>query len=95
MPVRVLLLVSAVGGNTPMTSFLDDQFFETHVLVTEYYDPKVPLPPHDVVFNSVGDADICRAGSLEAACMVVKSAYSAGRSSIIRSPCSRLAGYRM
>jgi Tetratricopeptide repeat len=71
MPVRVLLLVSAVGGNTPMTSFLDDQFFETHVLVTEYYDPKVPLPPHDVVFNSVGDADICREG-LEAACMVVR-----------------------
>ena len=70
-PVRVLLLVSAVGGNTPMTSFLDDQLFETHVLVTEYYDPKVPLPPHDVVFNSVGDADICREG-LEAACMVVR-----------------------
>jgi hypothetical protein len=70
-PVRILLLVSAIGGNTPMTSFLDDKLFETHVLVTEYYNPKMPLPPHDVVFNSVGDADICRKG-LEAACMIVR-----------------------
>lgn len=70
-PLRVLLLVSAVGGNTPMASFLDDQFFETHVLVTEYYDPKLPLPAHDVVFNSIGDADICREG-LEAAGAVLR-----------------------
>jgi len=73
-PVRLLLLMSAVGGNTPMTSFLDEHYFETHVLVTEYYDPKVPLPPHDVVFNCVGDADICRDG-LEAACMVVRRTH--------------------
>jgi hypothetical protein len=70
-PIRILLLVSAAGGNTPMTSFLDDHIFETHVLVTEYYDAKVPLPPHDVVFNSVGDADICRE-ALEAACALIK-----------------------
>jgi hypothetical protein len=70
-PIRILLLVSAAGGNTPMTSFLDDHVFETHVLVTEYYDAKVPLPPHDVVFNSVGDADICRE-ALEAASALIK-----------------------
>ena len=69
-PVRLLLLVSAMGGNTPMASFLDDHIFETHVLVTEYYDQKVPLPDHDLVFNSIGDADICREG-LEAACAVL------------------------
>ena len=72
-PVRLLLLVSAVGGNTPMDSFLDDQIFETHVLVPEYYNPKVPLPDHDLVFNCVGDADICREG-LEAACAILKRA---------------------
>jgi Flp pilus assembly protein TadD len=69
-PVRVLLLVSAAGGNTPTASFLDDRYFQTTVLVTEYYDPKVPLPAHDVVFNSIGDADLCREG-LEAACTVL------------------------
>ena len=65
-PVRILLLVSAAGGNTPTASLLDDHTFQTIVLVTEYYDGKVALPAHDVVFNSIGDADICRDG-LEAA----------------------------
>jgi hypothetical protein len=65
-PVRVLLLVSAVGGNTPTASLLDDRHFQTTVVVAEYYDAKLALPAHDVVFNSIGDADICREG-LEAA----------------------------
>ena len=43
-PIRVLLLVSADGGNTPTASLLDDRLFQTTVLVTEYYDAKVPLP---------------------------------------------------
>ena len=61
-----MLLVSAAGGNIPTRSLLDDRHFQTTVLVTEYYDAKMPLPPHDVVFNSIGDADLCRDG-LEAA----------------------------
>jgi Tetratricopeptide repeat len=65
-PVRVLLLISAAGGNTPTASFLDDNIFQTTVLACEYYNGKIPLPPHDVVFNSIGDADICAEG-LEAA----------------------------
>jgi hypothetical protein len=69
-PVRVLLLVSAVGGNTPTASLLDEAVFQTTVLVTEYYDPNIPLPPHDLVFNSIGDADICREG-LETACSIL------------------------
>jgi hypothetical protein len=70
-PIRVLLLVSAAGGNTPTASLLDDQVFQTTVLVTEYYDAKVALPAHDVVFNSIGDADLCAEG-LEAAGAVLR-----------------------
>lgn len=66
VPVRVLLLVSAAGGNTPTAWLLDENIFQTSVLVTEYYDGKIPLPPHDVVFNGIGDADCCAEG-LEAA----------------------------
>jgi hypothetical protein len=66
----VLLLVSAAGGNIPVQSLLDDRYFRTTVLVTEYYDPKIPLPPHDIVFNSIGDADLCGAG-LEAASALI------------------------
>ena len=68
--VSVLLLVSALGGNIPTSSLLDDRIFKTTVLVTEYYDPQAPLPLHDLVFNSIGDADLCREG-LEAAAGVL------------------------
>ncbi len=70
-PIRVLLLVSAQGGNTPTASLLDDRLFQTTVLVTEYYDAKMPLPAHDVVFNGIGDADVCGEG-LQAACDVLR-----------------------
>ena len=69
-PVRVLLLVSAMGGNTPTASLLDDSVFATTVLVADYYDAKIPLPPHDIVFNGIGDADIC-GNSLAAAAAIV------------------------
>lgn len=61
-PVRALLLVSASGGNIPTETLLDDRTFQTTVLVTEYYDAKVALPAHDFIFNSIGDADLCREG---------------------------------
>jgi hypothetical protein len=65
-PVPVLLLISAAGGNIPTSTLLDDRQFQTTVVVAEYADPKIPLPPHDLVFNGIGDADLCREG-LEAA----------------------------
>jgi hypothetical protein len=69
-PIRVLLLVSAAGGNIPTNALIDDRVFQTTVLVAEYAEPDAPLPPHDVVFNGIGDADLCRDG-LEAACAIV------------------------
>jgi glutamate/tyrosine decarboxylase-like PLP-dependent enzyme/glutathione synthase/RimK-type ligase-like ATP-grasp enzyme len=57
-PVRLLLLVSSVGGNIPTRHLLDDRVFQTFVVVPEFYDAKVPLPPHQVVFNAIGDADL-------------------------------------
>jgi hypothetical protein len=66
MPVSLLLLSSAHRGNVPVDVPLDDRTFLTVKLFTDYYDPELPLPPHDVIFNGVGDADLC-AGSLAAA----------------------------
>jgi glutathione synthase/RimK-type ligase-like ATP-grasp enzyme len=66
----LLLLVSSVGGNIPTRNLLDDRVFGTFVVVPEFYDPKVPLPPHQVVFNAIGDADLA-APSLNAAQAVV------------------------
>ena len=70
-PISVLLLVSALGGNIPTGSILDDRCFQTTVLVTEYFDHKAALPPHDLVFNSIGDADLCGDG-LDAALALLK-----------------------
>ena len=67
-PVRVLLLVSAVGGNVPTRFLLDDRTFETAVLVVESQISQTVLPDHDLVFNAVGDVDLCQAalGDVEA-----------------------------
>jgi Tetratricopeptide repeat len=69
-PILVLLLVSALGGNIPTSTILDDRLFRTTVLVSEYADANAPLPAHDLFFNSIGDADLCADG-LNAACALV------------------------
>ena len=58
-PVELLLLVSSGSGNIPVASFLDDRIFATTVIVADYFDFSRALPPHRIVFNSVGDADLC------------------------------------
>ncbi len=65
-PIPVLLLVSAMGGNVPVRSFLDDHIFLVTVIVAEFYDPATPLPPHWLIVNSIGDADLSKP-ALEAA----------------------------
>jgi len=57
-PLPLLLLISAVGGNIPTRNLLDDRVFRTFVVAPEFYDLQVPLPPHRVVFNAIGDADL-------------------------------------
>jgi glutamate/tyrosine decarboxylase-like PLP-dependent enzyme/glutathione synthase/RimK-type ligase-like ATP-grasp enzyme len=69
-PVDLLLLVSSVGGNIPTRNFLDDRVFRTVVVAPEFYDFQAPLPPHRVVFNSIGDADLCAAALLAAQSIV-------------------------
>jgi hypothetical protein len=70
-PLPLLLLVSAAGGDIPTASFLDDRVFLSHVVVAEFCGPDVELPPHRLIFNSIGDADLCRP-ALEAAAALVK-----------------------
>jgi tetratricopeptide (TPR) repeat protein len=73
-PISVLLLVSALGGNIPTRALLDDHTFETTVVVAEYADLTAALPPHDLVFNTIGDADLCREGLQAALSLVAKTA---------------------
>ena len=57
-PISLLLLMSAVGGNTPARNFLDDRVFETTVVMAEFYDCRQRLPQHQLVFNAISDADL-------------------------------------
>jgi tetratricopeptide (TPR) repeat protein len=65
-PVSLLLLAGSARGNIPMRHFLDDRVFQTFIIFVEFYDPTAPLPPHRMVFNAIGDADLA-AGALAAA----------------------------
>ena len=69
-PIPLLQLVSSGGGNIPTAPFLDDCAFLTTVVVADHLDPTTPLPPHRLIFNAIGDADLCEP-ALEAAMRVL------------------------
>ncbi len=85
-PVSLLLLVSSLGGNIPTRTFLNDRIFETFVAFPEYFKSGRPLPPHQVVMNAIGDADLSRP-ALEAA----KAVLAVGTAPVINSPAAVLA----
>ena len=66
-PISLLLLVSAVGGNIPIRHLLDSQIFRISVIYADYWNEDVALPPHDLVFNTIGDADLCHSALAAAA----------------------------
>jgi glutathione synthase/RimK-type ligase-like ATP-grasp enzyme len=68
-PINLLQLVSSGGGNIPTALFLDDTRFLTSVIVTDHFDPSTPLPPHQLIFNAIGDVDLC-GPALAAACRI-------------------------
>jgi glutathione synthase/RimK-type ligase-like ATP-grasp enzyme len=65
-PIPLLQLVASGGGNIPTAPFLDDGVFLTTVVVADHLDPFTPLPPHRLIFNAIGDPDLCQ-DALEAA----------------------------
>jgi tetratricopeptide (TPR) repeat protein len=75
--VPVLLLVSAKGGNIPTRSLLDDTVFAVTALYAEHHDPDLPLPPHAVIFNAIGDADLCGEARRSACAIVARSPVAA------------------
>ncbi len=62
--VRLLLLVASAGGNVPTRFLIDESVYRTTVLVADFCAG--PLPPHELAFNAIGDADLAGA-ALEAA----------------------------
>lgn len=67
---RVLMLVSARGGNIPVDLWLNDRRYHITAIYADHVAPDRPLPPHDLVVNAIGDADLCGA-ALEIAIRLV------------------------
>jgi hypothetical protein len=55
----LLLLVSARVGNIPTARWLSDRRYDVTALFADYYPPGSALPPHDLIVNAIGDADLC------------------------------------
>lgn len=57
--IRLLALFSTTGGNVPTKPLIDPRIFAVTAIAADYFDPLQPLPPHELVFNALGDADRC------------------------------------
>jgi glutathione synthase/RimK-type ligase-like ATP-grasp enzyme len=57
--VPLLMLVSARGGNIPTQLWIDDRRFAINAIYADFYDTSLSLPPHELVVNAIGDADLC------------------------------------
>ncbi len=71
--IPLLMLVSAVGGNVSMRHWLDSWVFAVTAIYADFFDPADPLPPHTLIVNAIGDADLCDAALANAERIVAKS----------------------
>ena len=69
-PVTVLKLISISGGNLRTEGLLSDRVFQTHLVAAEFFDSTTVLPPHQLIVNAIGDADVAGV-ALEGACMLL------------------------
>lgn len=60
--LQLLVLASALEGNIPWRFLIDSAVFHTTIIAVEYYDTQMPLPAHQLIFNAIGDADLCLDG---------------------------------
>jgi len=60
-PITILELVAIGAGNTRIRNFLSDTVFKRSLVATEFYEPSTPLPPHQLIVNAIGDADVAGA----------------------------------
>ncbi len=72
--IPLLLLVSARNGNMRTETWINDRRFALTAIFAEFFDPSQPLPPHQLVVNAIGDADLCEPALRRAEEMVGRTA---------------------
>ena len=70
----ILLLASVRLGNMHPQDWAEDGLWDVTVLHVEFCDIEAPLPPHRLIVNLVGDADLCDAALERAQAIVARSA---------------------
>jgi hypothetical protein len=70
----ILLLVSARGGNIRMQQWINDRRFAITAIYAEFFDRSEPLPPHRMVVNAIGDAELCADALSGAEAIVARTA---------------------
>ena len=71
--IPLLLLVASRGGNIPTAHLIDRTRFATTALYADLFDPGAPLPPHALLFNTIGDPDFAPAALDAAAILAARS----------------------
>jgi len=72
-PIRVLVLSSPRGGDLISNQFFDENAVDRTVIVPESYGAADALPPHDVIFNGIGEPDATQPSLAAAAELVARS----------------------
>lgn len=57
--IPLLLLFSARGGNIDTGPWIDDRRYAVTAICADYHDLSQKLPPHRLIVNAIGDADLC------------------------------------
>lgn len=57
--IRVLVITSVLSGNIRFMRFLNTREFQITSIIAESYTPDLFLPEHDVVFQAIGDVELC------------------------------------
>ena len=72
-PIRILVITSVLAGNIRFMRFLNTREFQITSIIAESYTPNLFLPDHDVIFQAVGDTELCVRGSHIAKDIVARS----------------------
>ena len=72
-PLPLLVLSSTPAADTDWRRLVDNRRFAVTTLVAEFHPPGAPLPPHQLIFNSIGDADLAAADLQAAARLLAHS----------------------
>ncbi len=71
--VPILVLMSARGGNVDTGRFFDDRVYAVTRLFVDECDAAIALPAHRLIFNAIGDADLCADALQRAARLIARS----------------------